>query len=75
VAKFLSRIPDADYASNVYLEESDNGLKLMLIADDHGEVAVTLSAYGVRQLRLALSSYERHKKASQSIPTDTLDSR
>lgn len=55
---FRERIPGANYACQVYLQETPEGLELT-VDDTENELIIVLGRYGVRELRLALARYER----------------
>lgn len=61
--QFYERIPGANYTDQVYLtsvrDEDGEPLLELRVTNDDEEVAIPLSDYGIRELRLALSRYER----------------
>ena len=66
---FKERIPGNDYAREVYLNATAEGLEIT-VDDTENETTIVLSDYGVRELRLALARYER--LASRVKPADDL---
>lgn len=58
--EFNMRLPGANYVDRIYLDHTDEGLKLT-VDDQDEQTSIVLNPDNVRDLRLALQRYERLK--------------